>query len=163
MIFDVDVVAQWVRISWTKASRGGAAATRRNAVPVAFPLPMIAAPVLHEVRMSEAEDFEPHSSVTGAVPGESAGLRLVDGLLRVRLEPTPFGMPRRWRRPPAVRLAPGEWVRWQVNYRFSYPAARGGAWTYRLDTLNLAHAAQVPAGILLGEPTYRVDELAHLR
>jgi len=43
------------------------------------------------------------------------------------------------------------------------PAARGGAWTYRLDTLNLAHAAQVRAQVFLGEPTHRVDELAHLR
>lgn len=163
MIAGVDVVAQWVRTSWTKASRGGAAAARRNAVPVAFPLPMTAAPVLHEVRVSEGEDFAPHASATATVPEEMVSLQLVDGLLRVRLEPTPFGMPRRWRRPPAVRLAPGEWVRWQVNYRFSYPAARGGAWTYRLDTLNLAHAAHVPPDIFFDEPTYRVDELAHLR
>jgi hypothetical protein len=159
----MDVVVQWVRTSWTKASRGGAAAARRNAAPVAFPLPGVAAPLMHEVLMSEGEDFQPRSSQTGAVPDEIVSLRLVDGLLRVRLEPTPFGMPRRWRRPPALRLAPGEWLRWQINYRFSYPAARGGAWTYRLDTLNLAHAAQVPAGIFLGEPTHWIDELAHLR
>lgn len=38
-------------------------------------------------------------------------------------------MPLRDWRHPAVQLAPGEWLRWQINYRF------GGCtnWTYRLE------------------------------
>jgi hypothetical protein len=44
-ITSVDIVAQWVRVSWTKRSWGGSAAALRNAVPVAFPLPEIVAPL----------------------------------------------------------------------------------------------------------------------
>jgi hypothetical protein len=72
----------------------------------------------------------------------------------------PFGMPRRWRRPPAVRLAPGEWLRWQINYRFI--GSWGGEWAYRLDTLNLA-CGLVRADVFLGTPTRQVDERAYLR
>jgi hypothetical protein len=70
-------------------------------------------------------------------------------------------MPRRWRRPPAVRLAPGEWVRWQINYRF--PGSWGGDWTYRQDTLNLLNGHATDPRIFLGDPTRRVDELGLLR
>ncbi|WP_218106513.1 hypothetical protein [Micromonospora pallida] len=69
-------------------------------------------------------------------------------------------MPRRHRRPPAVRLAPGRWLRWQVNYRFS--SFCGGDWFYRLDTLNIAHGP-APVDLFLTEPHRVVDERAHLR
>jgi hypothetical protein len=113
--------------------------------------------------MVEDDGFEPRSTVSQAVSGEVVSLRLVDGLLRVHPQATPFGMPRRWRRPPAVRLSPGQWIRWQINYRFSYPTALGGGWTYRLDTLNVAHGQQVTADLFLREPTRWVKELARLR
>ncbi|MFJ1560592.1 hypothetical protein [Streptomyces mirabilis] len=87
-------------------------------------------------------------------------LREVDGLLRVQLVATPFGMPRRWRRPPAVRLARGEWLRWQINYRFT--GSSGGEWAYRLDTLNIVHGPARP-DLFLGTPTRYVNELASLR
>ena len=69
-------------------------------------------------------------------------------------------MPRRWRRPPAVRIAPGDWLRWQVNYRFA--GAHGGEWTYRLDTLNVTYGP-APVNLFLGHPSHRVSELAALR
>jgi hypothetical protein len=87
-------------------------------------------------------------------------LREANGLLRVQLTVAEFGMPRRRRRPPAVRLARGEWVRWQVNYRFS-PCC--GDWTYRLDTLNLFHGSADSRDLFLGVPTYYVSELGSLR
>jgi hypothetical protein len=68
---------------------------------------------------------------------------------------------RRWRRPPAVRLARGEWVRWQVNYRFSN--SWEGGWTYSLETLNVVHGPAGSRELFLGEPTYQVSELASLR
>ncbi|MGW1727980.1 hypothetical protein ACWCQK_34360 [Streptomyces sp. NPDC002306] len=160
----METVVQWVRTTWTKQSRGGLGAVRRNATPMAFPLPLGSPPFMHEVRMREAEDFQPRSVMHDSMPDSStdAGvlLREVDGLLRVQLVATPFGMPRRWRRPPAVRLAHGEWLRWQINYRFA--GSSGGEWTYRLDTLNIAHG---PArlDLFLGTPTHQVNELASLR
>ncbi|MFF3334146.1 hypothetical protein ACFYWX_32135 [Streptomyces sp. NPDC002888] len=77
----MDVTVQWVRTSWTKQSRGGAAAALRNAAPVGFVLPHGVAPLAHTVRMQERDDF------------------------------TLFALPPRRRRPPAVRPAPGRWVR----------------------------------------------------
>lgn len=113
--------------------------------------------------MDEADDFEPHESVRDGPPDRNGVLlKEVGGRLRVELVVTPWGRPRRWRRPPAVRLAPGEWVRWQVNYRFSWPALEGGAWSYRLDTLNLAYGSPAPDAFT-GSPTRHVDERALLR
>ncbi|MFC9292981.1 hypothetical protein ACFTWH_06245 [Streptomyces sp. NPDC057011] len=161
----METVVQWVRTSWTKQSRGGPGAALRNAAPVAFPLPRTAAPFVQEVLMHEADAFEPRF-VTHSVPPEpdaepSVLLREEDGLLRVQPAVTPFGMPRRWRRPPAVRLARGEWLRWQVNHRFA--GSHGDAWTYRLDTLNLAYGPHTPADLFMGTPTRQVSELAALR
>jgi hypothetical protein len=163
MISFVDVVAQWVRTSWTKQSRGGQAATRRNAAPVGFALPTGRRPIVHTIAMHESRDFQPEESVLDGEPDHSeVNLRERDGRLRVELVVYRFGAPRRWRRPPAVWLNQGEWVRWQINYRFSWPMARGGEWYYRLDTLNLAYGPAA-TDIFLGEPTRYVDERAHLR
>lgn len=55
----MDVVAQWVRVSRASASRGGAEATRRNAVPAAFTLPEAGSPLSHEVEADEWTRFVP--------------------------------------------------------------------------------------------------------
>lgn len=57
----VDLVAQWVRVCWTKQSRGGHHAGRRNAAPSAFALPQIHARHTHEVTMHERDGFQPHA------------------------------------------------------------------------------------------------------
>ena len=82
----------------------------------------------------------------------------VAGRLRVVVVVTPFGLPRRWRRPPAVWLERGQWVRWQVNHRFS----GNREWRYRLDTLNLLYG---PGAVdaFTGSPSRTVDERARLR
>jgi hypothetical protein len=130
-------------------------------VPVAFVLPVVTPPVTHVVRLGEHDDFVAHESVVERAPDlDDVLLRWSDERLRVEPVATPFGTPRRWRRPPAVWLRPGEWVRWQVNYRFT--SSCGGDWTYRLDTLNLAHGT-VAANAFLGEPTRAVDERSTLR
>jgi hypothetical protein len=73
--------------------------------------------------MGEHDGFRPrltvHEGRSGIGPDSGVCLREENGLLRIRFTVTPFGMPRRWRRPPAVRIRPGEWLRWQVNYRFA--------------------------------------------
>lgn len=82
-----------------------------------------------------------------------------DDLLRVKLETTPHGNPRRSGRPPAHRLARGEWLRWQVNYRLT--SVCSGEWHYRLDTLNIAYGPVKPEQFL-GTPTHVIHELATL-
>jgi hypothetical protein len=156
----MDVVAQWVRTSWTTLSRGGAEATRRNAVPVAFTLPEPGSPLSHEVVADEWTRFAPRWRVWHAEPErDDVELTEEDGALRVHLVPAPFGRPTRWRRPPAVRLAAGQWVRWRINYRF--PAMCCGDPTYRQDTLNLAYG-RVSTTVFHGKPTRCVDELVRL-
>ncbi|WP_344875250.1 hypothetical protein [Allokutzneria multivorans] len=159
----MEAVLQLVRTSWTKRSRGGEEAARRNAAPVAFALPpSTRAPFAHEVLMDEHDEFSPRSTTREDVSDVGVQLREVDGLLRVELVVSPYGMPKRRRRPPAVRLARGEWLRWQVNYRFASPCSCGGQWSYRMDTFNIAHGTP-SAEVFLGEPSRHVSELAALR
>jgi hypothetical protein len=132
----VDVVAQWVRTVWTKQSQGGDAATRRNALPVAFTLPAAEPPLTHWVVMREWRDgFAPQSSVVTDRPDRGdVQLREADGLLRVKLENAQWsGVIRR--RPPAVRLRPGEWMRWQITYRRASALGRG-TWYCSVGTPN---------------------------
>ena len=111
--------------------------------------------------MDEAHEFEPRESFRDGQPDRAdVLLKESDGRLRVELVVTPWGMPRRWRRPPAVWLGPGEWVRWQVNYRFV--GSCRGDWSYRLDTLNLAYGPTA-VDIFTGSPTRLVDERGLLR
>ncbi|WP_428957266.1 hypothetical protein [Streptomyces sp. cg35] len=157
----MDVTVQWVRTSWTKQSRGGEGAARRNAAPVGFELPHELAPLAHTVRMHERDDFAPHDG--RAEPRNvDVQLREADGRLRIlpRVQPL-FALPPRSRRPPAVRLLPGQWVRWQLNYRFS-SAAGMQDWSYWLDTFNIAYGP-VADDVFLGTPTFHVDEQGPLR
>ncbi|WP_230858159.1 hypothetical protein [Actinoplanes aureus] len=165
----VYVVAQWVSTEWTRNSRGGEAAARRNAIPVGFRLPASRTGVVHEIVMTEGNGFEPVESL-GNEPAERepslarCGLRLVrsDERVRVELLPARSGAPSRDRRPSGIWLGPGQWLRWQVNYRVTWPPIQGGRSSYRQDTLNLA-VGPVHPELFFGTPTRHVDERAYLR
>ncbi|MEV7236738.1 hypothetical protein AB0N06_22995 [Streptomyces sp. NPDC051020] len=157
----MEITVQWIRTSWTKQSRGGEAAARRNAAPVGFTVPASPPPFAHVVRMHEQDGFEPRGGQED-LRKVDVQLREADGRLRVlpRVQPL-FGIPPRPRRPPAVRLAPGQWVRWQLNYRFS-SAAGIRDWSYWMDTFNIAYGP-VDADVFLSDPTVYVDERGPLR
>ncbi|MCX2952215.1 hypothetical protein [Lentzea sp. NEAU-D7] len=158
---DADVVVQWVRTEWTKQSRGEPGATRRNAVPVGFALPHLK-PAVHEVRLREWEDFAPvWSKESDEIDRLALTLREDGDVLSVQLQDTMHATPRRWNRPSPVRLARGEWVRWQLNHRWQRP--RDGGYNYLLTTLNLAYGSPGDAKVFLGTPTRHVDEQTHLR
>ncbi|SEL32774.1 hypothetical protein SAMN05414137_107294 [Streptacidiphilus jiangxiensis] len=152
---------QWVRTSWTKRSRGGEAAALRNAALTGFPVSLVPPSFAQVIEMSECDGFHPRVSERDL---REVGLSLRDegGRLRVlaRVEPM-FGLPPRPRRPPAVRLRPGQWVRWQLNYRFS-SAAGMKDWSYWLDTFNVAYGP-VAANVFVSEPTVLVDECGPVR
>ncbi|NYI03577.1 hypothetical protein [Allostreptomyces psammosilenae] len=157
----MEITVQWVRTSWTKRSRGGEAAVRRNAAPTGFVLPDAVGPLAHVVRMREEDDFRPRGALE-ELHAVDVQLREADGRLRVfpRIPPL-FALPPRRRRPPAVWLVPGQWVRWQLNYRFS--SAMGlRDWSYWLDTFNIAHGP-VAADAFLGTPDVLVDERGPVR
>ncbi|MFD9004164.1 hypothetical protein ACFV0T_24925 [Streptomyces sp. NPDC059582] len=157
----MEITVQWIRTTWTKESRGGDAAARRNASPVGFTLPDEAAPLAHVIRMHERDGFEPYES-REVLSKVEVQLREADDRLRVfpRVQPL-FALPPRKRRPPGVRLAPGQWVRWQLNYRFSSALGIRG-WTYWLDTFNIAYGP-VNADVFLSAPTVFIDERGPLR
>lgn len=157
----MEVTVQWIRTSWTKQSRGGEAAARRNAAPAGFAVPSVLPSVAHVVRMHERDGFHPQEGMED-LRKVDVQLREAEGRLRVlpRVQPL-FAIPPRPRRPPAVRLEPGQWVRWQLNYRFS-SAAGVRDWSYWLDTFNVAYGP-VTADVFLSAPTVFVDERGPLR
>ncbi|MBE8523749.1 hypothetical protein ILP97_40740 [Amycolatopsis sp. H6(2020)] len=154
----MDVVAQRVRTTWTKRSRGGPSASVRNRVPIAFSLPPGAG--LHEVNVDESTGFEPRFAGRPIAGLDDLLLREADGVLSVLVIPSPWGYPARKWRPSPIRLERGEWLRWQVNLRFGSTCACGSDWSYRLETLNLAYGG--PADFT-GKPTRSVTELGDLR
>ncbi|MCL2581903.1 MAG: hypothetical protein FWE35_05545 [Streptosporangiales bacterium] len=155
----MEVIAQLVRTEWTKQSRGGTGAARRNAVPTAFLLPSVHPPLTHTVVMDERDDFEPAESLEYALPDKTiVRLKEADGKLRVQLEAA-SGLPQRKHRPPAIWLARGEWMQWQINYRFSGYSTE---WIYRFDTLNIAYGDAKPDTFTTGLPNRHVDERARL-
>jgi hypothetical protein len=167
----VDVAVQWVITSWTKQSRGGAAAARRNAAATGFLLPLEnGRPLVHEVRMDEASGFAPEEAVRVGDPRVrqgwfGTGLALAveeDGRLRVAIAAAARAQPLHRARPPAVRLEAGRWLRWQVNYRLSWPMSRGGRWAYRLETINVAYGPWAET-VFLGTPDVLVDQRGFLR
>ena len=158
----MDVVTQFVRTWWTKQSRGGSAAAHRNALPVAFPLSQSAPPFVHEITMDEQDQFQPHARLVPGIPDRAVvQLRETDGSLRVMLMSAQYHDIVRRRRP-ATRLRAGEWLRWQINYRFRTYTGHG-PWRYRLDTLNLGYHTEATPHLFLGAPTHYIDERAQLR
>ncbi|MFF8729317.1 hypothetical protein ACF073_22870 [Streptomyces sp. NPDC015171] len=157
----MEITVQWVKTSWTKESRGGEAAARRNTAPLGFMLPDTSSRFAHFVRMSEHEGFAPRAT-RKSLRDTGVSLREEGDRLRVhaRVEPL-FAVPPRPRRPPAVRLRPGQWVRWQLNYRFSSALGIRG-WSYWLDTFNIAYGP-VGQDVFLSEPTVLVDECGPMR
>ena len=126
-----------------------------------FPVVLAAPSLAQVIEMSERDGFAPQENQRDL---RDVGLSLRDegDRLRVlaRVEPS-FGLPPRPRRPPAARLGPGEWVRWQLNYRFS-GAAGLQDWSYWLDTFNVAYGP-VNSDVFLSEPTVLVDECGAVR
>jgi hypothetical protein len=114
------------------------------------------------VTIDERTGFEPHATLHPGCEPSGVLLHETEDGLRVQVEIDRYGMPRRDRRPPAVRLMTGNWIRWQINYRFPPPCACGDEWRYRLDTLNLAYGP-VEIDTFAGTPTYFVDERRWLR
>ncbi|HEY3505775.1 MAG TPA: hypothetical protein VGN37_23675 [Actinocatenispora sp.] len=113
--------------------------------------------------MSEVDGFAPRERWRAGEPDVAdVAVGEAQGRLRVEVVVSALGMPRRCRRPPAVWLERGEWVRWQVNYRLAGPASRGGAWRYWLDTLSLAYGPAA-TDAFVGTQTRHVDERAPLR
>lgn len=115
----------------------------------------------HVVRMHERDGFAPYDRQDD-VRRVSVQLRESGGRLRVqpRIEPL-CAVPPRPRRPPAVHLVPGQWIRWHLNYRFSSASGMQDR-SYRMDTFDIAYGPVDP-DVFLSEPTVHVDERGPVR
>lgn len=158
------VVAQHVTVTWTKASRGAPASLVRNAVPEAFPLPVLPDPpwvlALHSVNADEHRGFETTDSLAVDLQwtrSQPARIRVDERGVHVAV----------WvpGSPPGRRLSvrPGlnEAVRLRWNRRF---AGSSIEWTYQKFVLNLLVSESLPAAnaFVATEPALRKDALADL-
>ncbi|MBK9749397.1 MAG: hypothetical protein IPO91_21810 [Chloroflexi bacterium] len=148
------LVVQDIRVTWTKASRGGVNAGRRNAVPHALPLTdlppldktLSAAPLVlihQQYRCTEAADFQmpPPLTTSRAIAAHD---KVSFPGTRLKIAPTAItviyrytwsgtGAPTRYPVARSITLAAGQWGQVQFNGRFGWDAP----WTYHLTTLNI--------------------------
>lgn len=173
------ILVQHITSSWSKASRGGPPAARRNAVPEALPLPTEAAGkrgdtlIQHTVSYGEDNDFASplHDSLTaggaGVIRVGCVRVEPLAGAARVAFEydPRAAGMPPRDTHPRAAaktgfELGAGEWGRVLYNGRFS---SDEGGWWYRKTVVNVACCDEVKAEVFVStRPLYTIDRMVVL-
>jgi hypothetical protein len=168
------VVVQKVLTYWTKASRGGAGATKRNAVPEAATLPLSSAKMagktglLHEVAYRESDDFARKDRPLQLDPPLS---KLVVGCVTINLDRDTVsasfryswgccGSPERgWTRK-TLQIAEGEWGQMIYNGRF---VDSDGYWWYEKKAVNIGLFPELLEDVFIrNAPTYRFSAMAHL-
>jgi hypothetical protein len=153
---------QCIVVRWTKLSRGGSAATARNAVPLGFSWPDTSNS-WHCVNAWEwVDDFAPFMATDVELPRSAEldlGIRHEPDSVSVQPSVSPYWMPKRHRRPPRMRLHAGDSVRWILNYRLGLDHG----WTYGQVTFNVAYMASDIATLFSTEPARVVDERGSLR
>src|ERR1019366_1341576 len=153
------VIIQCICTTWTKTSRGGVGATRRNSTPDAYLLPESilhmsdTAFILHKVDSREQNNFQQ--------PGETIEqkersnpfrynclkLSLTENVLDITLEwERSEGVPRRHAFPhTGFCVQNGQWGRVMYNLR----AAWAGNWVYKKHVLNIGFFPRSSSGIFL--------------
>ena len=170
------IVVQSIRVQWTKQSRGGTRATRRNTVPVALPLPVmdlrdIDHPIIliqHDLHYDEPDFAISHQSfdVGQMAFNTRHELRCVDvwaqrAHLRVRYQYGRYcaGAPERSASPKTLDLGLGDWGRVIFNERFGWASG----WSYHQQVHNIALVSELDADLFLSEPPHLMTDLADLR
>jgi hypothetical protein len=173
------ILVQHITSGWSKASRGGPSAARRNAVPEELPLPTAGAGkrgdtlIQHTVFYGEGNDFASPSH--DALTAEGAGVIRVGC---VRVEPLAGGVrvvfeydPRRAGAPPrdthprasaktGFELGAGEWGRVLYNGRFS---SDEGGWWYEKTVVNVGcHDEAKAEAFVSTPPQYTINRMARL-
>jgi hypothetical protein len=174
------ILLQVIRTVWTKASRGGALASRRNAVPDALPFLAALPPrhpqgiLVHRVEFTEKAGFSlPASADSDSVEESSTRILgvLVERLgsnLHVTLDLDPArgvsGAPPRIAAihggaPPEFSLQTGEWGR--VSYNSRYSPDEG--WWYEKVVANTALLEKFdPRVFLRTDPSQELSDMAEL-
>jgi hypothetical protein len=166
------LIVQHIKTQWTKASRGGAAAARRNAVPVSFRLPpaLHRQDALHTIEIAEWEDFQYRE--TWKFLSYGGHLQVGPVLIHAGLETIKVqfvwswnecGAPERESHK-AFELRPGEWGRLICNGRFGSTYSMGQEWLYHKSVFNVLFGDSVePDVFVITSPNAECSRLATLR
>jgi hypothetical protein len=166
------IVLQRIGTIWTKASRGGAAATARNATPEVMELPPLAsAPaagfMLHDIAYREADNFQSpsekfeQSSQSDPFQHDCLELAMSDRALAVTLAwEQARGAPRRPAFPRTVwSFPPGQWGR--ITYNFRRPGEHD--WIYEKCVMSIGLFPAYSCRLFLEkEPAYIYRDMAPL-
>jgi hypothetical protein len=175
------IIIQYIRTTWTKASRGGNNARRRNLLPRCLPLPLecfTARCAVHRAEFSEHSEFRLVESVAKASSLFELGIRdlamELDGdclLVHLLRDPQNAAAANRvYRDEPgnvvdkirAFALQAGEWG--QLRYNGRYVDFDTGHWWYEQSVCNIALFSDVAADRFVATPpTKRFAEIARLR
>ena len=163
------LVIQHIITSWTKESRGGQDANRRNAVPIVAKLPVPSTKsklVVHTLTYKEEDNFlTPIDEVSTdqSLPLTLAFINIKqvgpDVLVSVRYNHS-MGAPERNSIRKDIRISPDEWVQILSNGRF------GGdiEWFYRHEAFNIAYLTEPDSRIFThSAPKVAFSTLALLR
>ncbi|WP_425396174.1 hypothetical protein [Aeoliella sp.] len=166
------VVLQHIETIWTKTSRGGEGARRRNAVPEAVELPTLEAEhpfVLHHAVFGERNEFARVDRCLSADAFDDLGLKLLsieideeqlslryhrDGFNFITSSPYPCKYP--------ITLTHDAWGRLAYNARHS--DCDTGDWWYEKHVFNIGWLEDwTPRVFLDGAPEKEYREMAQLR
>lgn len=142
------LIVQRITTEWTKASRGGDSATKRNATPNAMQLPPLAGAssgyLLHDIRYLEWEHFECHADVVES--DFQTHIRIEPVFLHVTREHVTARFVWSWHHCGAperdshdlFHLSLGQWGRFTCNGRFGAESSSGREWGYHKTVFNVA-------------------------
>lgn len=169
------IVVQHSLTHWTKASRGGEGAVKRNAVPEATILPLSRIEtagrtgLLHKLAYREENGFARQDEALQLDPLLS---KLIVGCITINLDRDTVsasfryrwsccGSPEReWTRK-TLRMAEGEWGQMVYNGRFV--DSDGGRWWYEKKAINIGLFSELSDDVFTrSAPTYRFSAMAHL-
>jgi hypothetical protein len=170
------VLVQELVVTWTKDERGGKAATERNALPEAVPIPSFdtsAYPLalVHD-KVTFYAGMQHHLTVEEYPPHPKPNF----GCIWIAIDPATVsvtyaynrlfgGAPERTAYPRTVlTLGLGTWGRISYNGRFSERIGNrdGGAWFYKKMVFNIGYFDSPNYKIFLAEPHHIFDDMADL-
>ncbi|MEQ8677094.1 MAG: hypothetical protein RLP44_15070 [Aggregatilineales bacterium] len=168
------VIVQEIKIQWTKASRGGEGASRRNTVPDALTLAKLPQtlpplPLVHQRTVyAEAADFQP--SVTQTEIHDLmlnrhvfiGCVRIISQTAQLQLTYQPgiscAGAPKRTFTRKEFVLKPDTWARIGYNGRFGWASG----WSYHKTVFNIAYISATGGDIFANEPAHTFSDFADL-
>jgi hypothetical protein len=170
----IKIVFQSVHTYWTKASRGGIGARRRNELPRSLPLPLecfTAKCAIHRVGFSEFNDFHCIESITKGRAFSDLNIRdlvlIMDGdslVIELRHDPNNAAIANRIypvQNIPAFSLNADEWG--QLLYNGRYVVDDTGDWWYEQNIYNIGLFSKVTVDRFVAtKPTKRFAEMASL-